>query len=132
MLRLAVNGYGRIGRCVLRALHESPLKQQLQVVAINELADARTVLHLSKYDSTHGRFPGKIAGGEDHLLIDDHSIRLLRTPEIGDLPWADLGVDMTPRLKLLKAEEPPVRQGGVKVADVEELVSKLRNEAKVI
>ena len=57
MLRLAINGYGRIGRCVLRALYESRWRDQLQVVAINEPADAATVLHLSRYDSTHGRFP---------------------------------------------------------------------------
>ena len=94
MLRLAINGYGRIGRCVLRALHESPLRDQMQVVAINELADERTVLHLSKYDTTHGRFPGKIEGGEGHLHVDGHAITLLRTPRIEDLPWDALGVDM--------------------------------------
>ena len=60
MLRLAINGYGRIGRSILRALYESPLRSQLQIVAINELADAGTVLHLTRYDSTHGRFPGSL------------------------------------------------------------------------
>ena len=59
MIRLAINGYGRIGRSVLRALQESPLAAHMQVVAINELADAGTVLHLTRYDSTHGRFPGE-------------------------------------------------------------------------
>ena len=58
MLRLGINGYGRIGRSILRALYESPLRTELQVVAVNELADAGTVLHLTRYDSTHGRFPG--------------------------------------------------------------------------
>ncbi|MEH6580727.1 MAG: type I glyceraldehyde-3-phosphate dehydrogenase [Halioglobus sp.] len=94
MLRIAINGYGRIGRCVLRALHESSLNEQLQVVAINELADARTVMHLTKYDSTHGPFPGVIEGGEQRLSIAGHTVRLLRQPLIADLPWAELGVDM--------------------------------------
>jgi len=94
LLRLAINGYGRIGRCVLRALHESPLRSQLQVVAINELADARTVVHLSKYDSTHGRFPGEVSGDQTTLRIDGNDITLLREPDIGNLPWGDLGVDM--------------------------------------
>ena len=62
MLRLAINGYGRIGRSVLRALCEGSLESELQVVAVNELADARTVLHLTRYDSTHGRFNGSLEG----------------------------------------------------------------------
>ncbi|MEH6568451.1 MAG: type I glyceraldehyde-3-phosphate dehydrogenase [Halioglobus sp.] len=94
MLRLAINGYGRIGRCVLRALHESPLRETLKVVAINELADARTVVHLSKYDSTHGRFPGSIEAGVGEFSIDGEAITLLREPLIGSLPWGDLGIDM--------------------------------------
>jgi D-erythrose 4-phosphate dehydrogenase len=79
---------------VLRALHESPLRESLQVVAINELADARTIVHLSKYDSTHGRFPGSIEAGEGEFFIDGQAITLLREPIIGNLPWGDLGIDM--------------------------------------
>lgn len=94
MLRLAINGYGRIGRSVLRALYESPLKSRLQVVAVNELADAGTVLHLTRYDSTHGRFSGALEGDQRHLWVDGQSIELLSKPDIPDLPWADLGVDM--------------------------------------
>ncbi len=94
MIRLAINGYGRIGRCVLRALQESPLRERLQVVAINELADARTVAHLTRYDSTHGRFPGELAGDERQLVVDGQPIVLLRHENIDELPWADLGVDM--------------------------------------
>ena len=67
MLRLAINGYGRIGRSVLRALYESPLNPELRVVAVNELADARTVLHLTRYDSTHGRFNGTLVGDDSQL-----------------------------------------------------------------
>ncbi len=94
MLRLAINGYGRIGRSVLRALYESPLRSELQVVAVNELADARTVLHLTRYDSTHGRFNGTLAGDETRLWVNGDPISLLRRPDIGDLPWAELGVEM--------------------------------------
>lgn len=94
MLRLAINGYGRIGRCVLRALHESSLRGQLEVVAINELADARTVMHLSKYDSTHGPFPAQISAIDGQMAIDGKAITLLREPMISDLSWSDLGVDM--------------------------------------
>ena len=94
MLRLAINGYGRIGRCVLRALYESPLRNQMQVVAINELADAGTVLHLSRYDSTHGRFPAKLEGDAHQLRVGGDAIALLSQPDIGQLPWGDLGVDL--------------------------------------
>ena len=79
---------------MLRALHESPLQSRLQIVAINELADAATVLHLTRYDSTHGRFPGQLSGNERELLIGDRTIQLLRCADVQSLPWADLGVDM--------------------------------------
>ena len=79
---------------MLRALYESPLRSELQVVAVNELADARTVLHLTRYDSTHGRFNGTLAGDETRLWVNGDPITLLRRPDIGDLPWAGLGVEM--------------------------------------
>ncbi len=94
MLRLAINGYGRIGRSVLRALYESPLRSELQVVAVNELADARTVLHLTRYDSTHGRFPLPLEGDERQLWVDGDAVALLCQPQLDDLPWGELGVDM--------------------------------------
>ncbi len=94
MLRLAINGYGRIGRSVLRALYESALRERVQVVAINEIADARTVLHLSKYDSTHGRFPLPLSGSETSLRVDGDDIALLRQAQIDQTPWGDYGVDM--------------------------------------
>lgn len=94
MLRLAINGYGRIGRSVLRALCEGSLESELQVVAVNELADARTVLHLTRYDSTHGRFNGSLEGDENHLWVNGNPITLLRRPRIEDLPWGELGIDM--------------------------------------
>jgi erythrose-4-phosphate dehydrogenase len=94
MRRLAINGYGRIGRSVLRALYESPLRDQLQVVAVNELADAGTVLHLTRYDSTHGRFPLPLEGDGERLVVDGDNIALLRHQDIGSLPWGELEVDM--------------------------------------
>lgn len=94
MLRLAINGYGRIGRSILRALYEGSLRDQLQVVAINELADARTVLHLTRYDSTHGRFGLPLEGDVGEIRVAGDHIALLSQPEVAKLPWADLGVDM--------------------------------------
>lgn len=94
MLRLAINGYGRIGRSILRALYESPLRDELAIVAINELADAGTVLHLTRYDSTHGRFPRTLAGDAKELRVDGDAIALLNHSRIDELPWAELAVDM--------------------------------------
>ncbi len=94
MMRLAINGYGRIGRCVLRALYEAGLQDRLQVVAINELADCKTIAHLTKYDSTHGRFPADVSADHDQLRIDDHTIRILHCEQIANLPWRNLGVDL--------------------------------------
>ena len=93
-VRLAINGYGRIGRCVLRALFEAGLQGQLQVVAINELADCKTIGHLTKYDSTHGRFPGEVSVGEDQLSINGHRIRILHCENPEDLPWKELEIDL--------------------------------------
>ncbi|MCZ6828837.1 MAG: erythrose-4-phosphate dehydrogenase [Gammaproteobacteria bacterium] len=94
MIRLAINGYGRIGRSVLRALSEGGHRDALQVVAINELADANTVLHLTRYDSTHGRFAGQVVAAEQGMSIDGQLVHLLNQPDIDGLPWQDLGVDI--------------------------------------
>lgn len=98
-LRLAINGFGRVGRCVLRALHErqEQLAGHLQVVAINELADLDTIAYLTRYDSTHGRFPGQLGvsnkGGEQ-LVIDGHGIHVSHQQSLADLPWAEHNVDL--------------------------------------
>jgi D-erythrose 4-phosphate dehydrogenase len=94
LLRLAINGYGRIGRSILRALYEGSHRDDLSIVAINELADASTVLHLTRYDSTHGRFPQPLEGNANQLQVDGDSIALLNHARIDELPWKDLGVDM--------------------------------------
>ncbi len=93
-LRVAINGYGRIGRGVLRALYESGARDQLQVVAINELADCKTIGHLTKYDSTHGRFPGDVSVGDDCLKVNGDEIQVLHLPSLNDLPWSNLDLDL--------------------------------------
>ena len=94
MIRLAINGYGRIGRSVLRALYEGRHRSRLQVAAINELADARIAAHLTRYDSTHGRFPFEVGLKEGCLVVAGDSIRLLRQERIADLNWRDIGIDV--------------------------------------
>ena len=94
-LRLAINGYGRIGRCFLRALLESPVTHNLQVVAINEPANLESMAYLTRFDSTHGRFAGNVEIAGDKLLIDDHPVRVshARTPEEVDWTGIDLVVE---------------------------------------
>lgn len=92
--RLAINGYGRIGRGVLRALFESAHRHRMQVVAINELADLHTMRYLTRYDSTHGRFPGEVDAGDDALIINGEPIRVLHEPDPARLPWREAGVDL--------------------------------------
>ena len=93
-LRIAINGFGRIGRCFLRALHESPLRERLRVVAVNEPADLESIAYLTRFDSNHGRFPGKVELVGDGLCIDGEAIAVCHatTPEAVD--WAGLGVDL--------------------------------------
>ncbi len=92
--RIAINGYGRIGQCVLRALYENGFRDHLQVVAINELADIDTIAHLTRYDSTHGRFQGEIMVEGDSLVVNGDQIRVVRHAEASELPWDELGVDL--------------------------------------
>ena len=94
MIRLAINGYGRIGRCVLRALYESDYRQHMQVVAINEPADLATIVHLTKYDSTHGRFPATVKGVTSGLQIDDDIIAVSHKERLQELDWSSHQVDL--------------------------------------
>ena len=94
MIRIAINGYGRIGRSVLRALYESQARDHVQVVAINEPADSKTIVHLTKYDSTHGRFNGDITASEHSLTVNGDSIKILHNQSLDQLPWGDLEVDV--------------------------------------
>ena len=93
--RLAINGYGRIGRCVLRALHERNDLPDMQIVAINDLTDARTLAHLTKYDSTHGRFAGEVLlEAADRLRVNGQAMQVLSHSGIAGLPWSELAVDL--------------------------------------
>jgi erythrose-4-phosphate dehydrogenase len=92
--RIAINGYGRIGRCVLRALYESNNYLDLRIVALNDIADPKTLAHLTRYDSTHGRFLGKVEVNGDALDIDGDQIKLYRSADILGLPWLEQEVDL--------------------------------------
>ncbi len=94
MIRVAINGYGRIGRCVLRALHERAGAQGMQVIAINEPADLATMCYLTRYDTTHGRFPGSVEQGDNSLVINGETIQVSHEQRIEDLPWRDLPIDL--------------------------------------
>lgn len=93
-LRLAINGFGRIGRCFLRALHEAGLQDTLRVVAINEPSELASIAYLTRFDSTHGRFPGRVETGTNAILIDGQAIAVshAETPEAVD--WQGLGIDL--------------------------------------
>ena len=93
-IRIAINGFGRIGRNVLRALYESGRRAEIKVVAINELAEAEGMAHLLKYDSSHGRFDWDVRQERDVLYVGDDAIRLLHQKELSLLPWGELGVDV--------------------------------------
>lgn len=93
-IRLAINGYGRIGRSVLRALYESNLRDQMQIVAINELADCATIAHLTKYDTVHGRFHGEVTVHNDALQINGDPIAVTHFENLEDLDWRQERVDI--------------------------------------
>ena len=93
-IRLAINGFGRIGRNILRAIYERNLQHQLQVVAINELADAKGVTHLLKYDSSHGRFAQPVTAFDGGIQVATDKIALYSEADPLLLPWAELNVDV--------------------------------------
>jgi glyceraldehyde 3-phosphate dehydrogenase len=91
MANYGINGFGRIGRNVLRAMSQSDVKR---VRAINDLTDTRTLAHLLKWDSVHGRFDGEISFDEQNIIVRGHKIRILKERDPGNLPWKDLGVEV--------------------------------------
>ncbi len=93
-VRLAINGYGRIGRMVLRALYESGKRDEMQIVAVNDLGDAGTNAHLKRYDSAHGRFPFEVLVGDAELIVNGDRVRVLAERDPANLPWGELGVDI--------------------------------------
>jgi glyceraldehyde 3-phosphate dehydrogenase (phosphorylating) len=93
-IRVAINGYGRIGRNVLRALYESNFREKIQIVAINDLGDTAFNAHLTKYDSIHGRFPGDVSVDNNKLIINGDVIDTFSERNPQDLPWGSLNIDV--------------------------------------
>lgn len=93
-IKVAINGYGRIGRNILRAHYEGNKKHDIQIVAINDLGDPKTNAHLTKYDTVHGSFPGTVAVDDDCMVVNGDRIRVLAQRNPAELPWGELGVDV--------------------------------------
>ncbi|HLS83614.1 MAG TPA: type I glyceraldehyde-3-phosphate dehydrogenase, partial [Arenimonas sp.] len=93
-IKVAINGYGRIGRNILRALYESKRTHEIQVVAINDLGDAETNAHLTQYDTAHGKFPGTVSVDGGDLIVNGDRIKVCAERDPSKLPWGDLGVDV--------------------------------------
>jgi glyceraldehyde 3-phosphate dehydrogenase len=90
---VGINGYGRIGRNILRALYEAKRNSQVQIVALNDLGDAKTNAHLTRYDTVHGKFPGEVTVDGDSMVVNGDRIRVLAERDPSKLPWGDLGVE---------------------------------------
>ncbi len=93
-IRVAINGYGRIGRNILRAHYESGKTHDIQIVAINDLGNAQTNAHLTQYDTAHGKFPGTVSVDGDYMIVNGDRIRVLANRNPAELPWGELGVDV--------------------------------------
>jgi len=93
-IRIAINGYGRIGRNILRAHYEGGKSHPIEIVAINDLGDAQTNAHLTRYDTAHGRFTGTVNVEGDSMVVNGDRIRVLADRNPAALPWSDLGVDV--------------------------------------
>ena len=93
-IRVAINGYGRIGRNILRAHYEDGKKHDIEIVAINDLGDSKTNAHLTRYDTAHGRFPGTVEVDGDYMVVNGDRIRVLANRNPAELPWGELKVDV--------------------------------------
>ena len=93
-IKIAINGYGRIGRNIMRAIYESGRNDEIKVVAINDLGDANTNAHLTQYDTAHGKFNGTVVVDGDHIVINGDRIRVCSERDPSKLPWGELGVDV--------------------------------------
>lgn len=93
-IRVAINGYGRIGRNILRAHYEGGKKHDIEIVAINDLGDPQTNAHLTQYDTAHGKFPGTVGVEGEFMVVNGDKIRVLANRDPSKLPWGDLGVDV--------------------------------------
>ena len=93
-IKIGINGYGRIGRNILRALFEANRLDEMEIIAINDLGDANTNAHLTRYDSAHGKFPGEIKVEGEYMIVNGSRIRVLTERDPSRLPWGELGVDV--------------------------------------
>jgi glyceraldehyde 3-phosphate dehydrogenase len=93
-IKVAINGYGRIGRNILRAHYESGKKHDIEIVAINDLGDPKTNAHLTQYDTAHGKFPGTVTVDGDSIVVNGDRIKVLAQRNPAELPWGALGVDV--------------------------------------
>ena len=93
-IKVGINGYGRIGRNILRALYESGRTGEIQIVAINDLGDAKTNAHLTRYDTAHGKFKGTVEVDGDSIVVNGDRIKVLAERDPSKLPWGQLGVDI--------------------------------------
>lgn len=93
-IRVAINGYGRIGRCILRSIFEYNRQNEFEVVAINDLSGIEVTAHLTRFDSTHGHFGKEVIIEGNHLIIDGHPIQVTAERNPADLPWRDLDIDL--------------------------------------
>jgi len=93
-IKIAINGYGRIGRNILRAVHELNRASEFDVVAINDLGDAETNAHLTQYDTAHGRFPGEVSVEGTDLIVNGDRLKVFAERDPSKLPWGELGVDV--------------------------------------
>ena len=93
-IKVAINGYGRIGRNILRALYESGRTHEIQIVAVNDLGNAETNAHLTQYDTAHGKFPGSVSAEDGFLVVNGDKIKVCAERDPAKLPWGELGVDV--------------------------------------
>ncbi|MEM7026654.1 MAG: type I glyceraldehyde-3-phosphate dehydrogenase [Pseudomonadota bacterium] len=93
-IKVGINGYGRIGRNILRALYESNRTDEIEIIAINDLGDANTNAHLTQYDTAHGKFPGSVSVEGEHMIVNGDKVRVLSERDPAKLPWSELGVDV--------------------------------------
>jgi glyceraldehyde 3-phosphate dehydrogenase len=93
-IKVAINGYGRIGRNILRAHYEGGKKHDIQIVALNDLGNAETNAHLTRYDTAHGKFPGQVEVDGDAMVVNGDRIKVLAVRNPAELPWSALGVDV--------------------------------------
>jgi glyceraldehyde 3-phosphate dehydrogenase len=93
-IRVAINGYGRIGRCILRSIFEYNKQHDIEIVAINDLSSIDVIAHLTRYDSTHGTFASKVTTEGDMLIVDGHKIQMIAERNPAQLPWNELKIDL--------------------------------------